>query len=95
MYEKQRDQLYGQQLNIDQAKFATDSVKDNIQLVKAMKETQKGLKKDMKQLNIDEVEDLHDGPSNHSLTSPHCPSTSPPSLTFLLSVVCPLCVCLW
>jgi len=64
VYERQRDQLYGQQLNIDQAKFAQDSVKDNIQLVKAMKETQKGLKKDMKQINIDQVEDLHDDMSD-------------------------------
>ena len=81
VYEKQRDALYGQQLNIDQAKFAQDSVRDNIQLVKAMKETQKGLKKDMKQIKIDDVEDLHDGqtadthhslsPSPHANLSPH------------------------
>ena len=63
VYERQRDQLYGQQLNIDQAKFATDSVKDNIVMVAAMKDAQKGLKKDMKQIKIDDVEDLHDGRS--------------------------------
>jgi charged multivesicular body protein 5 len=61
VYEKQRDALYGQQLNIDQAKYATESVKDNITLVQAMKDAQKGLKKDMKNLKIDDVEDLHDG----------------------------------
>ena len=61
VYERQRDALYGQQLNIDQAKYATDSVKDNIVLVQAMKDAHKGIKKDMKNLKIDDVEDLHDG----------------------------------
>ena len=99
VYERQRDQLYGQQLNIDQAKFAQDSVKDNIQLVKAMKETQKGLKKDMKQIKLDDVEDLHDGHTRtaHSAAQQRC-STQRPSLCALTSLLplhrvrCGLCV---
>jgi charged multivesicular body protein 5 len=94
VYERQRDQLYGQQLNIDQAKFAQESVRDNIQLVKAMKDTQKGLKKDMKHINIDDVEDLHDGPltRTHSLTH-RGRLTHPPHLTHSHSPCSPsLCV---
>jgi charged multivesicular body protein 5 len=60
MYEKQREHLYGQQMNIDQAKFATQSVKDNATMVAAMKSTAKELKKAYKDINISEVENLHD-----------------------------------
>jgi len=60
IYEKQRDVTYNQQFNIDQTKFAQDSVKDNITTVSAMKQATKELKTQMKEINIDEVEDLHD-----------------------------------
>src|SRR4051812_48276622 len=58
LYEKQRDTLYNQQFNIDQTKFATESVKDTITTVAAMKSASKQLKTDMKQIKISEVEDL-------------------------------------
>ena len=37
MYEKQRDQVAGQQFNIDQTAFAIDSIKDTQTTVAAMK----------------------------------------------------------
>jgi len=64
MYTKQRDTLYGQQFNIDQTKFATESVKDNIMTVAAMKDAKKAMKVDMKKIKIDEIEDLHDDMSD-------------------------------
>lgn len=61
MYETQRDQLAGQQFNIDQAAFGIESAKSNIQTVAAMKSANVELKKTLKQdLNIDEVEDMTD-----------------------------------
>lgn len=60
MYEKNRDNLYSQQFNIDQTKFATDGLKDNAQLVAAMKTAHKGLQSAYKEIDIDEVEDLHE-----------------------------------
>jgi len=59
-YETQRDRLMGQQMNIDSAKYATQSLQDNAQMVGAMKETAKTLKQQYKDINIDEVEDLQD-----------------------------------
>jgi len=60
MYEKQREHLYGQQMNVEQAKFMTDSVKDNAQMVSAMKSTKDELKKAYKDMNINDIENLHD-----------------------------------
>jgi charged multivesicular body protein 5 len=59
-YENQRDRLMGQQMNIDSAKFATESIQDNQQMVAAMKATATTLKQQFKEINIDEVEDLQD-----------------------------------
>merc|ERR1719400_738099 len=59
-YEQQRDRMYGQQMNIDNAKFAAQSVKDNADMVVAMKNAATTLKTQMKEVNIDEVEDLQD-----------------------------------
>ena len=64
MYGKQRDTLYSQQFNIDQAKFAGESVKDNLTTIAAMKEAQKSMKVDMKRMKLDQVEDLHDDMSD-------------------------------
>jgi len=64
MYGKQRDVLYSQQFNIDQAKFAGESIKDNITTVAAMKDAQKSMKVDMKKMKIDQIEDLHDDMSD-------------------------------
>jgi len=60
VYEKQRDAVYSQQFNIDQAKFATETVKDTKVMVEAMKTTKTELKKAYKDIKISEVEDLHD-----------------------------------
>merc|ERR1719295_1301576 len=59
-YETQRDRMYGQQMNIDNAKYAAQSVKDNADMVTAMKSAAVTLKAQMQEVNIDEVEDLQD-----------------------------------
>jgi len=59
-YELQRDRLMGQQMNIDNAKYAQESLTDNAEMVSAMKATAKTLKQQYKEMNIDEVEDLQD-----------------------------------
>jgi len=59
MYEQQRDQISGQQFNIDQAAFGIESAKANIETVAAMKVANTELKKTIKNdLNIDEIEDI-------------------------------------
>eukprot|EP01084_Bolivina_argentea_P075668 137149_1 len=59
-YEKQRDRLMGQQMNVDSAKFAQQSMKDNADTVVAMKGAATMLKQQFKEIDIDEVEDLQD-----------------------------------
>jgi len=59
-YEVQRDRIMGQQMNIDSAKFATESLKDNAEMVSAMKDTAATIKQQYKEINIDQVEDLQD-----------------------------------
>ncbi|CAM9160390.1 unnamed protein product [Chrysoparadoxa australica] len=64
MYEQQRDQLAGQQFNIEQASFAMDSIKDTQDTVSAMKAASKQacacMKKEFKKISIGEVEDMTD-----------------------------------
>lgn len=61
MYEQQRDQIAGQQFNLDQAAFGIESAKANIDTVAAMKTANTQLKQTLKtQLNINEVDDLAD-----------------------------------
>mmetsp|Transcript_20335 Transcript_20335/g.25094 ORF Transcript_20335/g.25094 Transcript_20335/m.25094 type:complete len:227 (-) Transcript_20335:117-797(-) len=59
-YEMQLERLMGQQMNIDNAKFAQESIKDNADMVKAMKSTATALKDAYNEINIDDVEDLQD-----------------------------------
>merc|ERR1712129_73151 len=60
-YDAQLSRLMGQQMNIDNAKFATQSMQDNANTVKAMKATATVLKKQLQEdINIDEVGDLQD-----------------------------------
>jgi len=59
-YEQQRDQLAGQQFNIESAGFAIDSMKDSVNTVAAMKAANTQLKKQVKEINIDEIEDITD-----------------------------------
>eukprot|EP01035_Chromulina_nebulosa_P016973 gene16973-22469_t len=60
MYETQRDQLAGQQFNIDQTAFAIETIKTTHITVAAMKEANKHLKVENKKLNISEIEDMQD-----------------------------------
>mmetsp|Transcript_43931 Transcript_43931/g.64549 ORF Transcript_43931/g.64549 Transcript_43931/m.64549 type:complete len:221 (-) Transcript_43931:502-1164(-) len=60
MYEQQRDQLAGQQFNMEQAAFGIESAKDSISTISAMKNANVQIKQQMKQLNIDQVEDITD-----------------------------------
>ena len=60
MYETQRDQLAGQQFNIEQAGFAIESAKDTVTTVAAMKAANTQLKKQYKEINVDQIEDITD-----------------------------------
>ena len=61
MYETQRDQLAGQQFNIDQAAFGIESAKASVSTVAAMKAANTELKKTIKNdLKIDDVDELAD-----------------------------------
>eukprot|EP00933_Yihiella_yeosuensis_P081280 TRINITY_DN94864_c0_g1_i1.p1 TRINITY_DN94864_c0_g1~~TRINITY_DN94864_c0_g1_i1.p1 ORF type:complete len:215 (-),score=33.56 TRINITY_DN94864_c0_g1_i1:32-601(-) len=58
-YEKQRDAMFSQQMNLDTTAFMHESVKSTADQVKAMKASTAELKKAFKELDIDEVEDMH------------------------------------
>lgn len=61
MYEQQRDQVAGQQFNIDQAAFQMESAKATIGTVAALKASSTEMKRTMKKdLDIDEVDDIAD-----------------------------------
>lgn len=61
MYEQQRDQVAGQQFNIDQTSFSLESAKASITTVAAMKAANKELKHTLrKDLDINDVDDLAD-----------------------------------
>jgi len=60
MYENQLESLRNQSFNMEQANFATQSLKDTKTTVDAMKTGVKQMKKEYKKVNIDEIEDLQD-----------------------------------
>eukprot|EP01089_Gocevia_fonbrunei_P021514 TRINITY_DN8388_c0_g1_i1.p1 TRINITY_DN8388_c0_g1~~TRINITY_DN8388_c0_g1_i1.p1 ORF type:complete len:236 (-),score=62.04 TRINITY_DN8388_c0_g1_i1:52-759(-) len=60
MYEQQRDQLMGQQFNMEQTLMTTQSMKDTVVTVQAMKEAQATMKQTYKSINIDSIENLKD-----------------------------------
>lgn len=61
MYEQQRDQIAGQQFNIDQANFGLESAKASVSTVAAMKAANVELKRTIrKDLDIDAVDDIAD-----------------------------------
>ena len=63
LYEQQREQVYQQQFNVEQASFAADTVKANIDTVQAMKAAAKDFKQTFgknRELQIDAIEDLQD-----------------------------------
>ncbi|EDV20916.1 Charged multivesicular body protein 5 [Trichoplax sp. H2] len=64
MYEQQRDQLMQQSFNLEQANFATQTLKDTKTTVDAMKLGVKEMKKEYKKVNIDQIEDLQDDMSD-------------------------------
>merc|ERR1719197_1563925 len=60
MYEKQKEQTVNQQFNMDQIMFAQEGLKETADTVSAMKDANKALKKQFKQINISQVDDLQD-----------------------------------
>ena len=62
MLETQREQLYNQQMNMEQTSFAVQNMQDNIAQVRAMKAANKDLKGAFrsKELNIDNIERMND-----------------------------------
>merc|ERR1719240_43581 len=60
MYENQKSNTMNQQFNMEQIMFAQDGLKETAETVSAMKDANKALKKQFKQLNINQVEDLGD-----------------------------------
>eukprot|EP00126_Sphaerothecum_destruens_P001830 Sdes_comp15262_c0_seq1m4104 len=60
MYEGQRDQLMQQSFNMEQANFATQTLKDTIVTVDAMKTGVKEMKSQFRHINIDKIDDIQD-----------------------------------
>lgn len=55
-YESQMDNLRQQSFNMEQANFATQSLKDTQATVVAMKAGVKSMQKEFKKINIDQIE---------------------------------------
>jgi len=60
MYENQKSNMMDQAFNLDQIAFATEGIKETANTVSAMKDANKDLKKQMKNIKIDQVEDMQD-----------------------------------
>lgn len=60
MYEGQLESLRNQSFNMEQANFATQTMKDTKTTVDAMKLGVKQMKKEYKKIDIDEIEDIQD-----------------------------------
>lgn len=58
MYEAQSGNLRNQSFNMEQANYATQTLKDTKTTVTAMKLGAKEMKKEFKNINIDEIEDI-------------------------------------
>ncbi len=56
MYENQRGMMMQQSFNMEQTNFATESVKDTVTTVSAMKAATKEMKSTLRQLDIDKIE---------------------------------------
>ncbi|GAW82668.1 vacuolar-sorting protein SNF7 [Plasmodium gonderi] len=59
-YENNKENTLGIQFNIDQIKFANDNVQMSIDTCKALENTSKILKKNIKKVNINKIEKLQD-----------------------------------
>ncbi|XP_034934257.1 charged multivesicular body protein 5 [Chelonus insularis] len=60
MYEAQVDNLRQQAFNMEQANYATQTLKDTQVTINAMKDGVKQMQKEFKNINIDHIEDLQD-----------------------------------
>lgn len=60
MYEQQREQLSNQSFNLEQSNYAIQTLKDTKTTVDAMKVGVKSFKKEYKNINVDNIEDLQD-----------------------------------
>ncbi|RKP39241.1 Snf7 family [Dimargaris cristalligena] len=60
LYETQRDQLQQQIFNMEQAQFATDNIRNTMTTFEAMQESNKALKKQYKNIDIDKIEQMQD-----------------------------------
>ena len=62
LYEQQRDQLYGQQFNVEQTAFVVQSARDTAHTVTAMQAASKEMTRAFKskELNIDNIDRLQD-----------------------------------
>eukprot|EP01025_Chloroclados_australasicus_P014024 TRINITY_DN16569_c0_g1_i1.p1 TRINITY_DN16569_c0_g1~~TRINITY_DN16569_c0_g1_i1.p1 ORF type:complete len:272 (-),score=37.68 TRINITY_DN16569_c0_g1_i1:216-1031(-) len=60
MYEQQRDSMFSQQMNLQNAQFMTQQLQDTADQVKVMKDAHKQIQKQMKNFNVDDVEKLQD-----------------------------------
>ncbi|XP_075496626.1 vacuolar protein sorting-associated protein 60.1-like [Primulina tabacum] len=60
MYEGQRDMLYNQTFNLDQVAFAAEGIKDAQQTMSALKSANKELKGMMKNVKIQDIDNLQD-----------------------------------
>lgn len=60
MYETQVDNLRQQAFNMEQAQYATQTLKDTHTTVTAMKDGVKQMQKEFKNINIDQIEDIQD-----------------------------------
>ena len=56
MYENQRGMMMQQSFNMEQTNFATESVKDTVTVLQAMKSASKDMKKTMRKLDISQIE---------------------------------------
>lgn len=60
MYESQVDNLRQQAFNMEQANYATQTLKDTHSTVAAMKDGVKQMQKEFKNISIDQIEDMQD-----------------------------------
>jgi len=69
MYEQQLGQLMNQSFNMEQANFASQSMKDTVVTIGAMKTANVELKKQLKNVSIDEIDSMQDDMSDLLETS--------------------------
>lgn len=60
IYEKQKDSYVKQSMNLSQAVFMNETMKNNMETYKVMKETSKNIQQQVKQVNAEKVDRLQD-----------------------------------